>query len=60
MTLKGWIILVSSIVFGVIILDEIAYRSWIVTNPGANWSGVRGVLAPLNDPNNPPTRYYGG
>jgi len=55
-----WIILIAIVVVGIILLDEIAYQTWISQNPGANWSGVRGINSPLVDPNNPPTRYYGG
>jgi len=53
-----WIIYIVLIVVGIILLDETAYTRWKILNPGSSWSHLRGVTAPLVDPNAPPTTVY--
>lgn len=54
MTAKSWIILIAIVVGLIIFLDEVSYLAWKKRNPGAQWSGVTGITAPLVDPNTPP------
>lgn len=51
-----WLIVVAIIWGAVIILDEIAYTYWKKANPGSMYTRVLEEVAPLVDPNQPPTR----
>jgi hypothetical protein len=52
-----WIIYIALIALIVILLDGYAYHIWKQLNPGSMYSHLRGVQAPLVDPNNPPRSF---
>lgn len=48
-----WVVYAAIVIFIVILLDEYAYRSWKVANPGHMYSHLKDNTPPL-DPSKPP------